>query len=201
MLHILFLVFAVLLGLGACSQQPAKPSGAQPADTIVNPELSDTVINGNPQTPPLTLVKNHKKLNLVRIMDGGACKSQLQGAKGTFLLYADPIDIQRVKNQRGAQIFSEFEARIQTLSTEALEHAIAETNLNEDPFALGEDVTQEKLAKQLIDNFRHSVGKSIDQFERDTTLSIDILAFAPSFIFFQKGCELTTQDDNNSSTQ
>lgn len=194
-------IFTAFLGLEACTQQPVKPQDGEPVDSVVNPDLTDTFINGSPQTPPLTLVKDHKKLNLVRIMDGGACKNELQGVRGTFLLYADPGDIQRIKNQQGAQIFSEFEQRIQTLSTEALEHAMAETNLNEDPFSLGEDVTQQKLAKQLVANFRHSITKSIAAFEQDTSLSIDILAFAPSFTFFQKGCELSAPDENNLSSQ
>ena len=65
------------------------------------------------QNPPLTLVKGNKTLNLVRIMDGGACKNDYQGVKGAFLVYADPTDIDRIKRDKGPQIFSDFESKIQ----------------------------------------------------------------------------------------
>lgn len=60
------------------------------------------------QNPPMTIMKGEKKLNLVRIMDSGICKNESQGAKGDFLLYADPNDIERIKREKGAAIFSAF---------------------------------------------------------------------------------------------
>ena len=60
------------------------------------------------QNPPMTIMKGEKKLNLVRIMDGGICKNEFQGAKGAFLLYADSNDIERIKREKGAAIFSDF---------------------------------------------------------------------------------------------
>jgi hypothetical protein len=141
-------------------------------------------------------MKGSKKLNLVRIMDGGACKNDFQGAKGTFLLYANPGDIDRIKREKGPQIFSDFENKIQALSTEALQQAMDVTNLAEDPFALGDDEAQQKLAKQLTGNFRIAITDAINTFEKETTLTIDISAFAPSFIFYQKGCEAIQTDEN-----
>ncbi len=66
-------------------------------------------------------------------MDGGACKNDFQGAKGAFLLYADPADIDRIKREKGPRIFSDFENKIQAFSTDALQEAINATNLAEDP--------------------------------------------------------------------
>jgi hypothetical protein len=143
------------------------------------------------QNPPMTIMKGEKKLNLVRIMDGGICKNEFQGVKGAFLLYADPNDIDRIKREKGAAIFSAFESKIQDLSADVLQEAIDKTNLSEDPFALGEDDAQQKLANQLTRNFRSAASIAVDRFKKETTLTIDVTAFSPSLIFYQKGCEAT----------
>jgi hypothetical protein len=124
-------------------------------------------------------------------MDGGICKNEFQGAKGAFLLYADPNDIDRIKREKGAAIFSAFETKIQDISGDVLQEAIDKTNLSEDPFALGEDDAQQKLANQLTKNFRNAAADAIERFKKETTLTIDITAFSPSLIFYQKGCEVT----------
>jgi hypothetical protein len=141
-------------------------------------------------------MKGEKKLNLVRIMDGGACKNDLQGVKGTFLLYADPSDIDRIKKDKGNKIFSDFESKIQAIASDSLQQAINESNLAEDPFALGEEEAQQKLAKQLTQNFNSASTVPIKGFEKETTLTIAITTFVPSFIFFQKGCEALRMDEN-----
>jgi len=146
------------------------------------------------QNPPMTIMKDGKKLNLVRVMDGGICKNEFQGAKGAFLFYADPNDIERIKREKGTTVFGVFETRIQTIAGDALQEAVDKTNLSEDPFALGDDEAQQKLAKQLTQNFRNAAAYAIDGFQKETTLTIDITAFPPSLIFYQKGCEVT-QDE------
>ncbi len=165
------------------------------------PDKSSTIVDdsaqGSGQNPPLTQIKDDKTLNLVRIMDGGACKNDLQGAKGAFLLYADPADIERIKSEKGPQIFSDFENKIQLFSTAALQDAINATNLAEDPFALGADEAQEKLTKQLSKNFRNSIANAVNSFQKETTLTIDVMPFAPSFIFYQQGCAATHLEPEN----
>jgi hypothetical protein len=185
-----------ILTITACSTQQIKQDSttAEPAKEQTKSGNDGKAISG--ESPPLTLIKDNKKLNLVRIMDGGVCKNDLQGAKGTFLLYANQPDIERIKKQKGAKIFSDFESKIQTLSTEALQQAIHATNLDEDPFALGEDEAQQKLATDIADNFRAAISDPIRVFEKETTLTIDIAAFSPSFTFYQKGCEATLLDEN-----
>lgn len=188
-----------LIALTACSTQPVKqePSALSPSEnapTAPEPDNSAALVGPN---PPLTLMKNGKILNLVRVMDGGACKNDVQGVKGTFLLYANPADIERIKREKGSHIFSDFENNIQDLATEALQQAINTSNLAEDPFALDDDEAQEKLARQLANNFRTEVVEAIDAFEKETTLSIDITAFPPSFVFYQRGCAVTEINTEN----
>ena len=174
--------------LAACSSQEVKQ------ETLNNNASKDTATivakknqPFNEQSPPMTIMKDGKTLNLVRIMDGGICKNEFQGAKGVFLLYVDPNDIKRIKEQKGAAIFSTFE-------TDALHAAIDQMNLSEDPFSLGEDEARQKLAQKLMYQFRNASTDIIASFEKKTSLTIDITAFPPSLEFYQKGCDATTID-------
>ena len=190
--------------LAACSNQEIKQDATTTSHNTTATDKSPTMENEaeqmSSQNPPMTIMKSDKKLNLVRIMDGGICKNEFQGAKGAFLLYADPSDIDRIKREKGATVFSAFETKIQNLSGDVLLEAIDKTNLSEDPFALGEDEAQQKLAKKLTHNFRNAATGAIDTFQKETTLTIDITAFPPSFIFYQKGCELSHVESNESDS-
>jgi len=194
-----FLTGIAFITLAACSIQNVK----QDVTTNTNPRAIDkapTMANEAEQisgrNPPMTIMKDGKKLNLVRIMDGGICKNEFQGVKGVFLLYADANDMERIKREEGASIFRTFESKIQTITGEILQEAVDKTNLSEDPFALGEDDAQQKLADKLVNNFRKAAIDVIDAFEKETTLTIDISAFPPSLVFYQKSCEATHTDLN-----
>ena len=185
------LIGIAFIALTACSSQEVKQD-VKPISTAPKPPaIQDDSSQISGQNPPLTLLKDDKTLNLMRIMDGGACKNDYQGAKGIFLVYADPADIERIKREKGTKIFTDFENKIQNFSTKALQEAINATNLGEDPFALGADEAQEKLIKQLSNNFRSRVADAVKLFTKETTLTLDIIPFAPSFIFYQQGCEAT----------
>ncbi|MGR8940176.1 MAG: hypothetical protein ACU83V_09070 [Gammaproteobacteria bacterium] len=188
--------FAVLL-LGACSTQHVKPQGKE-TDAVAparQPEKEALTVDSNDGfAPPLTMTKDNKKLNLVRIMDGGICINHLQGARGSFLVYADPDDIERIKREKPKEIFNDFELKIQNFSSEVLEKAIKQMDLSIDPFSLGDDVMQQKLAEQLIINFRAAAQPSLSAFKRETTLTIDVAPFSPSLIFYQKGCAIGDTD-------
>ncbi len=191
------LISLAFMALAACSTQEVKQdTKAMPVPDKSSATIDDSA-QGSGQNPPLTQTKSDKTLNLVRIMDGGACKNDFQGTKGAFLLYADPTDIERIKTEKGPQIFSDFENKIQTFSTAALQDAINATNLAEDPFALGADEAQEKLTRQLSKNFRNSVADAVNSFQKETTLTIDVVPFAPSFIFYQQGCAATQMEPEN----
>jgi hypothetical protein len=179
---VLFFVRISLVTLSACSAQGVKTN--TPQDLHQNQQLSI-------HTPPMTISQGDKKLNLIRILDGGICKNELEGAKGAFLLYADLSDVNRIKREQGSNIFNSLENRIQQLSGDALLEAIDKTNLSEDPFALDEEDAQQKLASQLTKNFRNAAADDLVRFIKETTLTIDVTAYSPSLIFYQKGCEAT----------
>jgi len=190
------LIGMAFIALTACSTQEVKhDTKAMPAPDKT-PAITEDLSQSGPN-PPLIRIKGDKTLNLVRIMDGGACKNDFQGAKGAFLVYADPADIERIKREKGPQVFSDFENKIQIFATEALQEAINATNLAEDPFALGADEAQEKLTRQLSNNFRNSVADAVKLFQKETTLTIDVVPFTPSFIFYQQGCEATHLEPEN----
>jgi hypothetical protein len=196
-----FLTHILFITLAACSTQEVKENSDTKAvqlktNSVTSKNEADNLVG---QNPPMTIMKGSKKLNLVRIMDGGICKNEFQGVKGVFLLYADPHDIERIKREKGAAIFSSFQTKIQAISGDALQMAIKEMNLSENPFALGEDEAQQKLAQDLIHNL-HSTSKSyIAAFQKETSLTIDITAFPPSLVFYQKGCDEATINPNTSS--
>lgn len=178
--------------LSACSTQPVQRQDAAAATVKPLPQQekpSDNYDAAN--NPPLTMLKGAKTLNLVRVMDGGICKNELQGASGSFLLYADPKDIERIKREKSKVIFKDFEVKIQNLASEILESAINQTNLTVDPFSLGDDVMQERLAAELTKNFRNAASRPLDAFTRETTLTIEVMPFSPSLIFYQKGCDVS----------
>jgi len=177
--------------LGACSSTkevkqiiPATPNIAKQSTPF---DQDSGFFSG--QNPAMTIIKSGKTLNLVRIMDGAACKNEFEGAKGSFLLYADPTDIERIKREQGVKVFTEFENKIQTFSEIALQQAINATNLDDDPFALGKDEAREKLARRLSANFKQSATPAIANFEKETTLTVEVAAFSPSFEFYQQGCQ------------
>jgi len=188
---VITLTAAALSLLSACSTQTTqKQDAGEGAKTL--PQQGKQPDNYDASTnPPLTINKDGITLNLVRIMDGGICKNELQGANGSFLVYADPQDLERIKREQPKEIFKDFEAKIQKLSSEALEVAIDQTNLAEDPFSLGEDMMREKLAAQLIKNFRNAASRPLIAFSQETTLTIEVTPFPPSLTFYQNGCDVS----------
>ncbi|MGZ5585554.1 MAG: hypothetical protein ACXWE4_02655 [Methylobacter sp.] len=191
------LIGMTFIALAACSTQEVKHDEKAVSTPNKAPAITEDSSQSSGPNPPMTRPSGDKTLNLVKIMDGGACKNDFQGVKGAFLVYADSTDIDRIKHEKGTQIFSEFESKIQNIATQALQEAINATNLAEDPFALGADEAQEKLSKQLSKNFRSSIADPVKLFQNETTLTIDIVPFAPSLIFYQQGCEATHQEPEN----
>jgi len=191
------LISMTFIALTACSTQEIKQDARPTVTPNKLPAITDESPQGSGQNPALTIIKGNKTLNLARVMDGGACKNDFQGVKGAFLIYADPTDIERIKREKGPQIFSNFESQIQAFSTQALQETINKTNLAEDPFALGADEAQEKLTRQLSTNFRSIIADAVQLFQKQTTLTIDIVPFAPSLIFYQQGCEATQSEPEN----
>lgn len=182
----------ICLLLTACfTQQVQRSSVSEPQST----EAESSPEDSSPRAgvyPPAKIVKDNKSLSLVRIMDGGICKNNFQGVKGEFLVYADVKDIERIKREKTPAIFKDFEDKIQAFSTRVLQEAIEATNLEEDPFSLGEDEAQQKLATQLVRNFRIAATPEVKAFQKETTLTIDVAPFSPSFVFYQRGCDMSS---------
>ena len=95
------LIGMAFIALTACSTQEVKQDAEPVSASDKLPARTDDSSQSSSQNPPLTLIKADTTLNLVRVMDGGACKNNYQGAKGAFLLYADPTDIERIKREKG----------------------------------------------------------------------------------------------------
>jgi hypothetical protein len=197
-----FLISITFVSLVACSTQETKQNTTTSDNDIAahtDKLPGDAPLQTSGKSPPLTIMKGKKKLSLVRIMDGGFCKNESQGVKGSFLLYADSNDIKRINHKKGTAIFREFEARIQELTADVLHEAIEKTNLSEDPFALSEDDAQQKLDNELIKNFRISASDAIKKFQKETSLTIEIMVYRPSLVFYQKSCvdqQNSELDDN-----
>lgn len=186
-----FITGIIYLLLTACSTQQVQHSSvSQTVATEADSSPEDSLSRAGVYPPP-QIVKDNKSLSLVRIMDGGICKNNFQGVKGEFLVYADVKDIERIKREKTPAIFKDFEDKIQAFSTRVLQEAIEATNLEEDPFSLGEDEAQQKLTTQLVRNFRIAATPEVKAFQKETTLTIDITPFSPSFVFYQKGCDMS----------
>jgi hypothetical protein len=181
---ILASIAVIILTAQGCSTQEVKPDVAEPASE------DKAALDMSKQEPPMVIRKGDHPLNLVRIMDGAVCKNDQQGAEGEFLLYADPADIDRIKKDKGEKVFSSFEQKIETFSANVFEKVINATTLTEDPFALGDYEANQKLAKQVADNFKTEVTDNIEKFQQETTLTIDVVAFPASFTFYHKGCDI-----------
>jgi len=119
---------AMLLTLSGCANQAPTPVTPSPS---VTPEAAIIKkIPAAPKEPAMAINKAGKSLSLVKIMEGGACKNMREGAKGTFLLYADPDDIERIKKQQGKQAFAKFEQKITDFSVFALQKAVKQLDFS-----------------------------------------------------------------------
>lgn len=174
----------ILIGTGCSTQEVKRDVATEPASE------NAAALALSKKEPPGVVLKGDKPLNLVRLMDGAVCKSDQQGAKGEFLLYADPADIDRIKLDKGEKIFNEFEQKIETFSAAAFEEVINTTSLTADPFALGEQEAHQKLAEQVARSFKSQVATDIDKFQQETTLTIDVVAYPDSFTFYRNGCDI-----------
>ena len=194
----------VLVLLSACTAPETKKSEADTSVVLqkIAPE-DDELWKTQGEVPPLVRTKRSKTLRLVRMMDGGACKNDLEGVKGIFLLYADPDDIKRIETEQGEKVFAEFEEKIEFFSSFALQQAVNSTRFTFDPFALGVKDAQFKVAKQLLAQFDRAIGPSVEKFEQESTLSIDVVPFFRSLIFYSEGCDATHihQEENGEDSE
>ena len=134
--------------------------------------------------PSAVILKGNQPLELVRVMDGGVCKNTQQGAQGEFLVYADQIDIERIKREQGEKMFSNFEQKIEHFASLAFEKAVHDFDFTQ----LANGDAQRKMSEKLAENFKVAVAEPVNQFQQETTLTLDVVAFPSAIIFYTKGC-------------
>ncbi len=180
-------ISAVFICLTSCANKPVETASQPNIDETINKtDPSSELIYSDSTTPPETFEKGSKQLRLVRMMEGGACKTDQQGAKGVFLIYSDPDDIDRIMDEQGSEIFSSFEKEIQDFSLVALDKAVKSTEITVD-----EADTQSKVFTRLAKSFRLFVDEEIAKFQQKTTLTVAIIPFKPAFEFYTNNCEAT----------
>ena len=170
--------------LTACSAQPIQPV----ADTPVDSETSIAKVPSKHAV--LIRVKAGKELKLVRIMEGGACNANQQGAVGLFSLYANPDDIDLIKLLQGSGVFANFESQIETFSMRALQQTVDHLNFQSDIHAQSKNDIQRQLADRFSALFDDSIAEDISDFEAKTTLTIDVIAQPDSMAIYQDNCNI-----------
>ena len=184
------LIGTLLTVFSACSTQPPKPI-SNTDSTKVHSTSTDTVVTLDKAlaAPDLTIIKNGKTLKLTRIMEGGACKNDQQGALGLFRLYTNPEDIERIKQNQGSAVFADFELLIETFSMQALQKTIDQFDFQPDLFALSESDAQKELADKFTRMFISLIADDIAEFEIKTTLMIDVSPLPNALTIYLNGCE------------
>lgn len=170
----------ILLQLTACADNPTVTTEQ---NRIKSPQSE----------PPMIIQQAGRSMQLVRILEGGVCKNELQGVKGGFLLYADTEDMKRIKAEKGAKAFPEFEQTITDFSLVTLQTVAQKIN-----YALSLQKTkptdmQSPLSEHFTTLFSEAIAAPIARFQRTTTLKIAIQPFAPELIFYQYNCEATQE--------
>ncbi len=185
------LMVSIIFSLASCTSKQIITSDQPDFDSTTNQtEASSELFYSDSPTPPRTLEKGPKRLKLVRMMEGGACKNDQQGAQGVFLIYSDPDDIERIKREKGSEIFSTFEKEIQEFSLVALDKAVKSIEITVDPFALDEADAQSKVFIRLTKSFRLFVEKNIASFQEKTSLTVEIIPFKRTFEFYINHCDV-----------
>lgn len=182
------LLLSILLSiLSACTVQPTKPvteTESTPVDSVVRIEK---ISNKNEvQSLGLTKIKAGKKLKLARILEGGACKNDQQGAMGAFKLYTNSEDVKRIIEKQGTKVFSDFESLITQFSMESLQQAVASVDFQT---KASNEANKEEIKQELIGLFVDLVEDDIANFERETTLMIDVVPELESLTIFLHDCE------------
>ena len=173
----------------ACATVEQKPQigpvTAYPETTVAKPAPSPA------KTPfPRLKTNGHQELILVRMMEGGGCKNELEGARGEFLVYVNREDIKRIKADKGSGVFSEYDKQIQDFSLETFVEILRETRFIGNPFSSDNSDAAKQLAGELADKFEAKIKARQKQFEQETGLRVDIDPLRTSFEVSMDGCEI-----------
>ena len=184
------MISIILPMFSACSTQSVQPelnSSAKPVDL----EVSVTKIPSENASmmSALTKIKAGKTLKLVRIMEGGACNNNQQGAVGLFSLYANPDDITRIKQQQGPVVFASFESLIETFSMRAVQQTVDRLDFKSDIDTQSKNHVQQQLTDRFSALFVTTITEDIAEFETKTTLTIDVISQPDSLTIYQDNCK------------
>ncbi|NOQ35898.1 MAG: hypothetical protein GQ569_08380 [Methylococcaceae bacterium] len=183
------LLVIIMLFLSACSTQPTKKSTTENTEKESNASVESITVNNTTAPDELSRQKGDKTLKLVRVMEGGACKNAKQGVSGMFLLYAHPDDVDRIKKTQGAEVFAKFEKSISEFSMIALQRAVNNSEFSKLVF-IKDEAEQQKTTQQLIQNFNNYITTAINEFEKESTLTIVIEPSLDSLNFYLDGCDI-----------
>ena len=180
------LMLGILLPLlSACSTlttQPATSDIKLPIDPLIQQELLGA--------SGLSTLKMGQTLQLVRVMEGGACKNSQQGVFGLFKLYANLDDIERIKQAQGSEVFADFELSIQDFSMHALQQAVNRFDFKIAANSLNKNHSQAQQARSFALLFTDLVAKEIQAFEAKTSLTLDVIPDADALLIYTDGCEI-----------
>lgn len=189
-MHKLQFMFSILLPLlSACSSSITQPISSDiesiaPRSSIyplMQKELLDTF--------GLSKLKMGKSLQLVRIMEGGACKNTQQGAFGLFKLYANLDDTKRIKQAQGSEVFADFELSIQNFSMHALQQAVNHFDFKIATNNSNTNHKQEQQAKSFAVLFSDLIANDIQVFEAKSSLVIDVIPDTDALLIYTDSCE------------
>ena len=186
-------VVSLSLTLIGCTQNRASVEVNSVTPQVISSSI--TPVTPEDRTPATSKVKGQRTLKLVKLMEGGVCKDDEQGVSGVFLLYANPEDLQRIRQAEGSDIFKSFETKIQDFSLNAFKYAVNNTPIAISPFALDEDDARNQVGMALVKKFNIAIQSDMAAFEQSHSLSIDIEPFIRSFRFYIDGCEINNPDD------
>ncbi|MGR9105486.1 MAG: hypothetical protein ACU843_01005 [Gammaproteobacteria bacterium] len=181
------ILITIALSFSACAtRKPEMPGAAHPPE-----EETESAVTSSSRVkpPPQTTFKNERELKLVRVMEGGACNTENQGARGLFLVYAEPDDIERIKKEKGTSVFERFEHEIEDLSLQAWQESVNSVSISDNPFALDVEDALDQVVRRLIEKFKEFARSLIGQFESDSGMTIDVIPFSPSMSFILENCD------------
>lgn len=182
------LISLLLTLLSACTTP--KPQPGLTTSTGVDSEPADISLSKSktPKGLAMTKEKSGEILELVRIMEGGACKNEKSGAIASFMLYANSDDLKRLKQNQGTEVFADFEQTINDFSMLALQQALEKLDFEAGANSETEDTRLQQLQEELSVLFIDNIADNIVKFENDSSLMIDVIPNAWSL--YLDGCEI-----------
>lgn len=189
--------------LAACTTTTPKPDLQTPATDEAESRTLESAPQPGPPAEPIappadapsrTIFSGGRELMLVRAMEGGACNASDQGARGLFLIYADPQGIRRIETEKSSGVFERLEAEIQQMSLKAFQQAVHRSHISPSPFALDQNDAINSVTGEIRMYFEQALESPVADFERRNNLAIRIIPFEHSFDLYSSDCTSSLED-------